>query len=102
MSLIVLAAYLIGSVPFTFLLARRRGVDLREFGSRNVGASNLLRASGVAVGIAGMLLDMAKGAGSVLLAQRLDSSVAPPAAALAAIIGHVYPVWLGFRGGKGV
>jgi glycerol-3-phosphate acyltransferase PlsY len=101
---VVIAAYLIGSVPFAVILARQWGaVDLRAIGSGNVGATNVLRAHGVAPGVLVALLDMAKGALSVLLADRLSTgAAAPAAAACAAVIGHVYPVWLGFRGGKGV
>lgn len=76
---------------------------MRRTGSGNLGAANVLRALGVTAGVTVMLLDMAKGAGGVMLAQRLDGAGAVPAVAgLAAIIGHVYPVWLRFRGGKGV
>jgi acyl phosphate:glycerol-3-phosphate acyltransferase len=101
--LVVVAAYLIGSVPFALILARRFGIgDLRRIGSGNLGAANVLRTSGVRAGVTVMLLDMAKGAGSVILAQRFDSGAVTAAAGLAAIVGHVFPVWLRFRGGKGV
>jgi glycerol-3-phosphate acyltransferase PlsY len=101
---LVVAAYLIGSIPFALILARRWGApDLRRIGSGNLGAANVLRSSGVLPCVTVMLLDIAKGAGSVMLAQRFDGSgVAPAAAGIAAIVGHVYPVWLKFRGGKGV
>jgi glycerol-3-phosphate acyltransferase PlsY len=96
-------AYLVGSVPFAFLLARRRGIDLRRVGSGNVGASNVLRTSGVGSAVAAMCLDGAKGALAVLVAQRLTVGDATPVAAgVASVIGHIYPVWLRFRGGKGV
>jgi glycerol-3-phosphate acyltransferase PlsY len=100
----VAVGYLLGSIPFAYLLSRRwTGLDIRQAGSGNVGAANVLRTSGVAAGIVVMLLDVAKGAGSVLVAQRLSPGDAAPAAAgLAAIVGHIYPVWLRFRGGKGV
>ncbi len=95
--------YLAGSVPFAFLLARRRGVDLRRRGSGNVGAANVLRTSGVPNAVVAMCLDAAKGALAVLVAQRLSGGLAVPVAGgLAAVIGHVYPAWIGFRGGKGV
>jgi len=101
--LVVTLGYLAGSLPFAFLLARRRGVDLRRVGSGNVGATNVLRTSGVPDAVVAMCLDAAKGALAVILAQRLASgSATPVAAGLAAVIGHIYPVWLGFRGGKGV
>jgi glycerol-3-phosphate acyltransferase PlsY len=99
----VVVAYLVGSVPFAFLLARRRGVDLRRVGSGNVGASNVLRTSGVPSAVVAMCLDGAKGALAVAVAQRLTVGEATPmAAGIASIIGHIYPVWLRFRGGKGV
>jgi glycerol-3-phosphate acyltransferase PlsY len=99
----IVAAYLLGSIPFALLLSQRHGVDLRETGSGNVGATNVLRTVGVRMAIGAMLLDAAKGTAAVLIAQRIASSVSlPVAAAVAAVIGHVYPVWLRFRGGKGV
>ncbi len=99
----IVAAYLIGSVPFAFLLTRRRGIDLRDVGSGNVGAANVLRTSGVRVAVLAMCLDGAKGALAVALAQRLATGyVTPVAAGVASIVGHVYPVWLRFHGGKGV
>jgi len=103
-SLIVVSAYLIGSVPFALLLARRWGADLRQIGSGNLGAANVLRSSGVKAGVFVALLDISKGAASVALAQRLSQGAADASAAagVAAIVGHIYPVWLGFRGGKGV
>jgi glycerol-3-phosphate acyltransferase PlsY len=101
--LAVTFGYLVGSVPFAFLLARRGGVDLRHAGSGNVGAANVLRTSGVALAVAAMCLDVTKGALAVFLAQKLTGGPATPVAAgLAAVIGHIYPVWLRFRGGKGV
>ena len=104
MPLVIVAAYLIGSVPFALLLARRWGAaDLRRVGSGNIGAANVLRASGVTAGVLVAVLDIAKGAASVMLAERLSPNPASGAAAgLAAIVGHIYPVWLRFRGGKGV
>jgi glycerol-3-phosphate acyltransferase PlsY len=100
----VALGYLMGSIPFAFVLARRvRGIDIREAGSGNVGAANVLRTSGVLAAITVMALDVCKGAGSVIVVQRLVMDGAAPAAAgVAAIIGHIYPVWLRFRGGKGV
>jgi glycerol-3-phosphate acyltransferase PlsY len=100
---VVFAGYLIGSIPFALILARRWGSDLRQVGSGNLGAANVMRASGVRAGVLVALLDMAKGAASVWLAARVSVGADLPAAAgLAAIIGHIYPVWLRFRGGKGV
>jgi acyl phosphate:glycerol-3-phosphate acyltransferase len=100
----VLVAYAIGSLPFAWLLARGWGArDLRRVGSGNVGATNVLRASGTAPGVLAAVLDVAKGAVSVTMAARLGGGPLTAAAAgMAAIVGHVYPVWLHFRGGKGV
>ena len=101
--LAVVAAYLVGSIPFAQLLSKRRGVDLRRVGSGNVGATNVLRTLGVRAAVLAMMLDAVKGTIAVLVAQRLTSGLgAPVAAGLASMIGHVYPVWLRFRGGKGV
>ena len=100
----IAVGYLFGSVPFAFVLLRRwRGIDIRRAGSGNVGAANVLRTSGVLAAVLVMALDACKGAGSVLLMQRwAGGDAAPAAAGLAAIIGHIYPIWLRFRGGKGV
>lgn len=99
---VVAFGYLAGSIPFAFLLARRCGVDLRHAGSGNVGAANVLRTSGVPNAAIAFVLDAAKGAVAVLVAERLSTEPAMPVAGgLASIIGHIYPVWLGFRGGKG-
>lgn len=101
--LAVTLGYFVGSVPFAFLLARRRGIDLRVVGSGNIGASNVLRTSGVPMAVIAMCLDAVKGALAVLVAQRVAAEpVTPVAAGLASIVGHLYPVWLRFRGGKGV
>ncbi len=99
----IAAAYGFGSIPFAFLLARWCGIDLRRVGSGNVGASNVLRAAGARCAVAALALDAMKGAVAVLVAARLTGGTATPVAAgLVSILGHVYPVWLGFRGGKGV
>jgi glycerol-3-phosphate acyltransferase PlsY len=99
----VALAYLVGSIPFSFLVARRRGIDLRVAGSGNVGAANVFRTSGIVMGVTAMCLDAAKGVVAVLLAERMTAdTVVPIAAGVASIVGHIYPVWLGFRGGKGV
>src|SRR5256885_17078143 len=89
--------YLIGSVPFAYLLARRRGIDLRRVGSGNVGASNVLRTSGALEAVLAMCLDAAKGTVAVAVANGLTTGPAPPVAAgLAPALGHIYPLWLGF------
>lgn len=99
----ILVAYALGSIPFALLLSRRWGArDLRRIGSGNLGAANVLRASGVTAGVLVAMLDILKGAVSVMVAQRLSGDTAGSAAGVAAIVGHVYPVWLRFRGGKGV
>lgn len=101
--LVVVVAYLIGSIPFALLAARRAGADLRRVGSGNLGAANAMRASGLKTGLTVALLDVAKGAASVWIADRFTSGTAAPAVAgFAAVVGHIYPVWLRFRGGKGV
>jgi glycerol-3-phosphate acyltransferase PlsY len=101
--LAIALAYLMGSIPFAFLLSRQHGVDLRRAGSGNVGATNVLRTTGVRAAVLALVLDGVKGTVAVLLAQLLSAGLfAPVAAALASVVGHVYPVWLRFRGGKGV
>jgi acyl phosphate:glycerol-3-phosphate acyltransferase len=98
----IVFAYLIGSIPFALLLSRRWGSDLRLVGSGNLGAANVARASGVRAGLLVALLDVGKGAASVVLAEHLGSGDLAALAGVAAVVGHVYPVWLRFRGGKGV
>jgi glycerol-3-phosphate acyltransferase PlsY len=99
----LLLAYLVGSVPFALLLARRWGArDLHLVGSGNIGAANVFRVSGPLAGALVATLDIAKGAASVLLAERFVGDTGASVAAVAAVVGHVYPVWLRFRGGKGV
>jgi glycerol-3-phosphate acyltransferase PlsY len=104
LALSIVAAYLIGSIPFALLLARRwGGHDLHRIGSGNIGAANVLRASGVRAGVAVAVLDIGKGIAGVMLAGRIVGPEHSAAVAgLAAVVGHVYPVWLRFRGGKGV
>jgi len=101
---IVTGAYLLGSIPFSFLVARAFGVDVRRVGSGNVGATNVLRSAGRRAGALALALDGAKGLLAVVLAARLapTSTMAPALAAVAAVFGHMYPVWLRFVGGKGV
>ena len=101
-----LLGYFVGSLPLGFLIARgRSGIDLRRVGSGNVGATNVYRSAGRWLGLLVLLVDMAKGAGSALLARALFSpgqDHAEALAGLAAVVGHIYPVWLRFVGGKGV
>jgi acyl phosphate:glycerol-3-phosphate acyltransferase len=99
------AAYLLGSVPFSFLVARWFGVkDVRQVGSGNVGATNVMRSAGRGAGLLAFALDAGKGAVAACLASLIEpeASIIPPLAAAAAVLGHMYPVWLGFKGGKGV
>jgi glycerol-3-phosphate acyltransferase PlsY len=101
--LVVTLGYLLGSIPFAYLLSRNRGIDLRRAGSGNVGASNVLRTTGVRAAVLAMALDGVKGTLAVLMAQLLSAGpVTTVVAAFASVVGHVYPVWLRFRGGKGV
>ncbi len=106
---LVVAGYLLGSVPFGLLISRAlAGVDVRQVGSGNIGATNVGRAAGPAAGVATLVLDAAKGALPALAAQAfLDpagpgGAAWPAAAGVAAFLGHLFPPWLRFRGGKGV
>jgi acyl phosphate:glycerol-3-phosphate acyltransferase len=100
---VLLAAYLVGGIPFGVLLARRRGVDLRARGSGNIGATNAARSLGLATGLAVLALDAAKGALAVVIAMRVTPDPAVVALiGFAAIAGHCFSPFLGFRGGKGV
>ena len=100
--LAVLIGYLAGSVPFAYLLARRRGIDVRTAGSGNVGAANVLRTTGPWRGVIVMALDMSKGIAAVAIANIIGGTSAMALSGAAAIVGHIYPVWLRFHGGKGV
>ena len=102
--LLALLGYAIGSIPFSFLVARGFGVkDVRTVGSGNVGATNVMRSAGKLPGLLALLLDGSKGAVAVLLARQLTPVEAfVCASGICAMIGHLFPVWLGFRGGKGV
>ncbi|RDE04546.1 glycerol-3-phosphate 1-O-acyltransferase PlsY [Sphingomonas aracearum] len=98
----LLLGYLLGSIPFGVLLTRIGGAgDLRQIGSGNIGATNVLRTGRKGLAAATLLLDGGKGAAAVLIAEALWPGTGPLAAA-AAFFGHLYPVWLRFRGGKGV
>ncbi len=100
--LALVAAYLIGSIPFSYLVARLRGIDVRTVGSGNVGATNVMRSAGRAAGLVAFALDFLKGTAATLLARRLAGLDVAAAAAVAAALGHMHPVWLRFKGGKGV
>jgi glycerol-3-phosphate acyltransferase PlsY len=108
--LVPVSAYLLGSIPFGFILARVfLGTDVRKIGSGNIGATNVLRTGSKRLGIATLVLDAAKGYVAVLLAGilaglggRADTHLLMSVAALFAVLGHVFPIWLRFKGGKGV
>lgn len=103
LALTAVLAYLLGSIPFGLLITRRMGLgDLRSIGSGNIGATNVLRTGNKGAAAATLLLDAAKGAVAVLFARALFGETAALVAAAAAFLGHCFPVWLGFRGGKGV
>ncbi|MEC8837623.1 MAG: glycerol-3-phosphate acyltransferase, partial [Pseudomonadota bacterium] len=98
-----LLGYLIGSIPFGLLLTRAAGMgDVRKIGSGNIGATNVLRTGNKGLAAGTLLLDLLKGLAPVLIAERLGGEVAAAFAAGAAVLGHCFPVWLGFKGGKGV
>ncbi len=103
-TLVILVAYLTGSIPFSYLVVRLlTGVDIRRVGSGNPGATNVSRVAGGVAAVLVLALDIGKGALPVLAAQRLGlPDWAAAGAALAAVLGHVFPLYLGFRGGKGV
>ncbi|MBM3120271.1 MAG: glycerol-3-phosphate acyltransferase [Chloroflexi bacterium] len=100
---LILISYLVGSIPSAYILARRkRSVDIRDIGSRNMGAANTFREIGAREGVAVWAMDVTKGAVPILVAQALG--VPQPwvlAAGFAALLGHNFPVYIGFRGGKG-
>jgi glycerol-3-phosphate acyltransferase PlsY len=101
--LVALGAYLLGSIPFGLLITRAMGLgDLRGIGSGNIGATNVLRTGNKKAAAATLLLDGAKGAAAVLVARHFAGPEAALVAGGAALLGHCFPVWLGFRGGKGV
>jgi glycerol-3-phosphate acyltransferase PlsY len=108
-ALVVLGAYLIGSFPSGYLIGLARGIDVRKQGSGNIGATNVLRVLGKKWGYLCFLLDIGKGALAVWLAKltlapawHLDPTTCAILAAAAVMIGHTFPVWLGFKGGKGI
>ena len=102
------SGYLLGSVPFGLLAARMKGVDIRQHGSGNIGATNVWRVCGWRYGLPVFVLDVLKGVAAVLLASWIagrmtaDPAWARVCAAVACILGHSFPIWLGFKGGKGV
>ncbi|MGA0616735.1 glycerol-3-phosphate 1-O-acyltransferase PlsY [Paracoccus sp. KR1-242] len=103
MILWAILGYLLGSIPFGLVIARALGLgDLRKIGSGNIGATNVLRTGNKPAALATLLLDSGKGAAAVLLARWLAGPDAAMIAGAAAFLGHLFPVWLGFKGGKGV
>ena len=110
-AIVVIASYLLGSIPFGYLAGRMAGIDIRNCGSGNVGATNVIRTLGKGYGYPVFALDFLKGLGavkmSILIATRMQSEWNPPemfgiVAAISSVLGHSFPVWLGFKGGKGV
>jgi glycerol-3-phosphate acyltransferase PlsY len=99
----IIIGYLIGSIPTAYIVARKRkGIDIRDIGSRNMGAANVMREIGLHEGIFVALIDIAKGAAAILIAQALSiSELWVLGAGFAALVGHNFPVFAGFRGGKG-
>ena len=103
LAIVALLGYLLGSVPFGIVITRALGLgDLRQIGSGNIGATNVLRTGHKGAAAATLILDAAKGGVAVLLARWLVAEDAAQLAGLAAFLGHLFPVWLRFRGGKGV
>lgn len=103
LAIVAVLAYLLGSIPFGIVITRAMGLgDLRAIGSGNIGATNVLRTGNKRAAAATLILDAAKGAVAVLLARATVGEDAAQVAALMSFLGHLFPVWLGFRGGKGV
>lgn len=103
LALAALAGYLLGSIPFGMVIARVMGLgNLRDIGSGNIGATNVLRTGNKGAAAATLIFDAGKGAVAVLVARALIGEDAAQIAGLAAFLGHLYPIWLRFRGGKGV
>lgn len=101
--LFAIIGYVVGSIPFGLVISRRLNLgDLRKIGSGNIGATNVLRTGNKGAAAATLLLDAGKGAFAVLLARMMTGEDAAQLAGLMAFIGHCYPAWLGFKGGKGV
>ncbi|HUJ30500.1 MAG TPA: glycerol-3-phosphate 1-O-acyltransferase PlsY [Candidatus Acidoferrum sp.] len=104
LALVPVVAYLLGSIPFGFLIVKARGGDIRRTGSGNIGAANVARSAGIVAGLLTLLLDAAKGYAAVWIAHRWMHGDMRwmMIAAILAVVGHMFPVWLGFKGGKGV
>ena len=103
LGLVAIGGYLLGSIPFGVILTRAAGAgDVRNIGSGNIGATNVLRTGRKDLAIATLILDAGKGAVALLIARHLFGETAGAIAGGAAFMGHLFPVWLGFKGGKGV
>ena len=103
LALTAVLAYLLGSIPFGIVITRAMGLgDLRQIGSGNIGATNVLRTGNKGAALATLVLDAAKGGIAVLIARWFLAEDAAQLAGLSAFLGHLFPVWLGFKGGKGV
>ncbi len=103
LALVAALAYLLGSIPFGLVITRALGLgDLRKIGSGNIGATNVLRTGNKGAALATLLLDAGKGGIAVLIARAIVGEDAAQLAGLAAFLGHLFPLWLGFKGGKGV
>lgn len=103
LALAAVAGYLLGSIPFGMVIARVMGLgNLRDIGSGNIGATNVLRTGNKGAAAATLIFDAGKGAVAVLIARALIGEDAAQIAGLAAFLGHLFPIWLRFRGGKGV
>ena len=101
--MVLILAYIIGSIPFGLIITRLAGTeDIRKIGSGNIGATNVMRTGKKSLAIATLLLDAAKGAAAVLLVKHYYSPDFMQVAALLAVLGHIFPCWLKFKGGKGV
>jgi len=103
----IVAAYLLGSFPFAYIIGRHRNIDIRNTGDRNAGAFNVFRHAGFIAGLLTLVLDILKGALSIILAQYImknlpDNEIPVLICGVAAMAGHIFPVFLGFRGGRGV
>lgn len=98
--IMLVASYLIGSIPFGYLVGRAKGIDIRQHGSGNIGATNVLRTIGPACGLLALALDALKGAAGVVLGKMTGIEGAELLTAVTALLGHAFPVYLGFKGGK--
>jgi glycerol-3-phosphate acyltransferase PlsY len=102
MILPVIIGYLIGSIPFGLIAGKLRGIDIRKVGSGNIGATNIYRTFGIATALTVFALDLLKGTAAVLISNMIfPSPLIAVISGLAAVIGHMYPVFIGFKGGKG-